>query len=125
MAPAARCGRDTPGAAFASRPAFGTGVPAAPASHLADFDDALDRLDCAGDLRRHLEAARQLDLDLAAPGIELQDQRDLALAALAEPLGDRFERQAIAQEDADAALRLGGGVGEPLDREDAGAHVVG
>ena len=49
----------------------------------------------AGDLRRDLVAARQLDLDLALAGIEDQHQRYLALAALAQAALDGGDRQIL------------------------------
>src|SRR5215218_4873346 len=49
------------------------------ASELLHIHDARDRLDGAGDLRRDLEAAGQLHLDLGLE-VEHHDQRDLAVA---------------------------------------------
>src|SRR3954470_18744792 len=61
--------------------------------------DARHRLDRAGDLRRDIEAAGQLDLDLGVLG-QHQHHADLAVPLGIETLDDIVERRAIAQEDA-------------------------
>ena len=92
------------------------------------------RLDGAGDLRRDLEAAGQLDLDLGALA-QHQHHRDLTVGPLCpasggpdlravETLGDAFNRRLVAQEHAQALLQLCGRRIERLDRLDARAHVV-
>ena len=63
-------------------------------------DDAGNRLERPRDLGGHLEAARQLDLDLAAILLHHQHQRNLALAPGGQALGERGKGFGIAQEDA-------------------------
>src|SRR5262249_49940092 len=97
-----------------------------------DRDDAGNRLDGAGDLRRDLEAARELDLDLGA-FVQQEDERDLAVRLLLsgtpvgrafQPLRHSFERRLVAQEYPQALGKLGRRLIERLDHADARAHVV-
>ena len=56
--------------------------------------------------------------------VQHQHHADLAVALGVEPLGHALERRAVAQEDAQALLQLGGGLLQRLDRLDARAHLV-
>src|SRR6266545_4172521 len=69
------------------------------------------RLDGTGDLRRDLEPARELHLDLG-PFAQHQHERDLAVvgrraAWTFKPLGHALDRRLVAQEDAQALSELG------------------
>src|SRR5690348_1462251 len=75
---------------------------------LPHVEHARNRLDGARHLRADLEAAGQLHLHLAPPVLDLQHERHLTLALLAETPPHGLERPLLPQEDADAALRLGG-----------------
>src|SRR5262245_9782233 len=70
-----------------------------------DRDHAGNGLDRARDLRRHLEAAGQLHLDLGAR-VEQERQADFAVALGLEPPRDAFERRLRAHEDAQALRDL-------------------
>src|SRR5689334_16701493 len=108
-----------------------------------DGDNAGHRLDGAGDLRRDLEAAGQLDLDLAAV-LQEQHHADLAIARLAaaisvaavavtcsavarglEAARHAGERLLIAQKYAEPLLRACRRLVERLDRLNAGTHLFG
>src|SRR3954469_22296560 len=82
------------------------------------FDHARNGLDGAGYLRRDLEAAGQLHLDLGALAKQ-QHHRDFAVTLAVEPLGDALDRGLVTQEHAQRLLQLGGRLVERLDHLDA------
>src|SRR3712207_1363070 len=78
----------------------------------------------AGELRAHLVAAGELDLDLALAGVEDEDERDLAFAALAQAALDGGDGLVVAQIDAHALLVAGRRLVEALGGLDAGADLL-
>src|SRR6185437_3641816 len=99
------------------------------ASKRLDLHHARDGFDGAGDLRGHLEAARQFHFDL---GTLLEQQNDAHLAITIrlgrprnrfQPLCHGLERRAVAQEYAQPLLQIGGGIIERFRRLDARAYL--
>src|SRR5215831_11379352 len=97
-------------------------------------DNAGNGLDRAGNLWRDLEAAGQLDLDLAAVS-QQKHHADFAVGGLGgvavpallrsfEPARHAHERLRITQENAQAAMHPGCRLIERLDRLNAGADLV-
>src|SRR5262245_56533030 len=87
------------------------------------LDHARDRLDGARDLRRDLEAARQLHLDLGALA-QHEHYGDFAVTLAVEPFGNALGWRLVAQEHAQRLLQLGGRLVERLSHLDARAHFL-